>query len=328
MVYVAGGGGEARTLVWVDRQGKEEVLNAEPRAYSRARISPDGNLVALEVRDQENEIWIWDFARETTTRLTFAPGYDGYAVWTPDGATVVFSSSRDGIANLYGKAADGTGAVERLTESEQRPFRVCLHSGRAASWCFSSVSEPKGRTWECLPSKGLQSRFWPPSSMNATRRSRQMAGGWPTSRTTRAKIEIYVRPFPNVDEGRWPITRDGGSRPLWAPDGQELLLSVSRRGAHGGSRTQTESGLRSRQRRGGRQGRNFHAPLNYHALAPMTYRSDGKRFSDDQATVGREFLNGDHPHPKLVPRARTPRPHRALARPRLLIKPVLLQIPP
>ncbi len=35
--------------------------------------------------------------------------------------------------------------------------------------------------------------------------------------------EIYVQPFPNVDEGRWLISTGGGSRPLWAPDGRELF---------------------------------------------------------------------------------------------------------
>ena len=32
-----------------------------------------------------------------------------------------------------------------------------------------------------------------------------------------------MRPFPNVDEGKWPISTDGGQEPQWAPDGQELF---------------------------------------------------------------------------------------------------------
>ena len=35
--------------------------------------------------------------------------------------------------------------------------------------------------------------------------------------------EIYVRPFPNVDEGRWQISTDGGFSPLWSRDGRELF---------------------------------------------------------------------------------------------------------
>ena len=35
---------------------------------------------------------------------------------------------------------------------------------------------------------------------------------------------MYVRPVPNVDEGRWQISRDGGLSPLWGPNGQELFF--------------------------------------------------------------------------------------------------------
>ena len=118
LVYVVGNALQDRTLVWVDRDGRETPLAAEPNAYRFPRISPDGGRVALEVRDQENDIWIWDFARETLTRLTSAPSRDTYPVWTPNGRRVAFASSRDGLPNLYWKASDGTGAVERLTESE------------------------------------------------------------------------------------------------------------------------------------------------------------------------------------------------------------------
>ena len=36
--------------------------------------------------------------------------------------------------------------------------------------------------------------------------------------------EVYVRPFPNVDDGRWQISREGGFSPVWASDGQELFF--------------------------------------------------------------------------------------------------------
>ena len=35
--------------------------------------------------------------------------------------------------------------------------------------------------------------------------------------------EVYVRPFPDVEGGRWQVSTAGGVKPLWAPDGRELF---------------------------------------------------------------------------------------------------------
>ena len=32
-----------------------------------------------------------------------------------------------------------------------------------------------------------------------------------------------MRPFPEVNSGRWQVSTGGGTRPLWAPSGQELF---------------------------------------------------------------------------------------------------------
>ena|SRR5688572_31454084 len=46
------------------------------------------------------------------------------------------------------------------------------------------------------------------------------------------RYDIWVRPFPEVNSGRWQVTTSGGSRPLWARSGQELdLVYVSPAGA-------------------------------------------------------------------------------------------------
>ncbi len=117
LVY-ATGAGAANALVWVDRQGREEPLAAPPRAYTYPRLSPDGTRIALHVRDEQNDIWIWDLARETLTRLTFDPGADRVPIWAPDGGRVAFSSQRDGSqGSLFWQAADGTGTAEPLTDN-------------------------------------------------------------------------------------------------------------------------------------------------------------------------------------------------------------------
>src|SRR5204862_4792768 len=120
LVYVpgSGSGGVARSLVWVNRDGREEPIKAPPRAYTNLQLSPDRTRAALDVRDQERDIWVWDFARETLSRLTLDPANDFYPVWTPDGRRIAFQSNREGSAgNIFSQAADGTGSAERLTKS-------------------------------------------------------------------------------------------------------------------------------------------------------------------------------------------------------------------
>ena len=114
LVYLSSDLGE-RTLVWVDRQGNEEVLAAEPQAYGNPDLSPDGKHLALGI---SNDIWTYDLARSTFTRLSSGYGSAVAPRWSPDGRRIVFSSGREGIGiNLFWTASDGTGEVERLTTS-------------------------------------------------------------------------------------------------------------------------------------------------------------------------------------------------------------------
>ena len=115
LVYLSDGAGAAqRTLVWVDRQGHEEPIKAAaPRFYSSPRLSPDGKRIAVDIRDQDNDIWVFDFSRETLQRVTSDPGIESAPAWIPDGQRLVFTSRAGGVTGaLFSQAADGTGPAE------------------------------------------------------------------------------------------------------------------------------------------------------------------------------------------------------------------------
>ena len=226
MVYVRGRGvaGAARSLVWVDRMGREEPLPAPVRAYQYPRISPDGTRVALDVRDQEQDIWIWDFTRQTLTRFTFDPAGDSYPVWSPDSRRLIFASARAGTAaNLFWQAADGTGAVERLTESPNEQgsnamtpdgTRVIFRETTATGHDVMLVPLQSPRH----PQPLVQTMF---QELNAEIAS---DGRWMAYESNESgREEIYVRPFPDVGSGRWQVSTGGGRMPLWSRNGQELL---------------------------------------------------------------------------------------------------------
>ncbi len=98
------GTGTPRSLVWVDRKGIEQDTGAPPCPYTTVRISPDGRRVATEIRDSNQADWIWDIGRRSLTRLTFDSLTDLNPIWTPDGASVIFTSGRESSRNLTGNA--------------------------------------------------------------------------------------------------------------------------------------------------------------------------------------------------------------------------------
>ena len=118
LVYVpdtgVGGSGARGTLVWVDREGREEPLGLPPGGYVWPRVSPDGGRVAVRIRGPENmDVWTSDVARGTLSILTPDPAADRAPLWTLDGDRVVFVSERE-PQGLFWKAADGSGTAEPL----------------------------------------------------------------------------------------------------------------------------------------------------------------------------------------------------------------------
>ncbi len=126
LIYVAGAasGVAPRSLVWVDRDGNEEAIDAPPRNYGLVRLAPDGERAVLDIRGEgaagasASDIWTWDFRRKALSRLTFDPAADDNPVWTTDGRSVLFRSLRTGVPGLFSISADGAGMPSELFVEE------------------------------------------------------------------------------------------------------------------------------------------------------------------------------------------------------------------
>ena len=224
LVYVTGEGAQSRlrSLVWVDRQGREEPLAAPPRSYLYPRLSPDGTRLAISIEDQQADIWVWDLARNTLTRITFSPGADRYPAWTPDGRRLLFGSGAGGPANVFWQAADGSGSPERLAESKngQQPYSVSPDGSRVV---LRDGIPPFNLA---VLSLGAERRTEPLVHTEFDEQNAEISpdGRWLAYESDESgQREVYVRPFPNVNEGRWQVSSGGGTRPLWARNGQELF---------------------------------------------------------------------------------------------------------
>ncbi len=216
-----------RQLVWMNREGREEPVGVEPRPYGSPRLSPDGRRLAVTIGDPNVDVWIYDLERKTLNRLTSDPAFDYAPVWTPDGQQVVFTSTRDeGPGSLFSKVADGTGQVERLTTSRggsQLPYSFSPDGLRllfkeykeyVTSWDIGVLSMEGERSSETLVGTQFTERH---AALSPD-------GRWMAYMSDESgRFEVYVRPFPNVEDGKFTISRDGGQEPLWGPQGRELV---------------------------------------------------------------------------------------------------------
>jgi WD40 repeat protein len=215
-----------RTLVWVDRKGKEEPIAAEPNNYNFPKISPDGTKVALSFPTGGNQnIWVWDLVRKTMTRLTFDEAGDFLPLWSPDGKRIAFMSSRGGKPSIYWKAADGTGADELLASASGRYIGPRSWSGDGKTLVFMEVGAGTGADIGVVSVEGdrtkklLLHEKYAEMDPQISPDGRWMAYASDES----GRFEIYVRPYPEVKGGKWQVSTSGGIWPLWSRDGRELF---------------------------------------------------------------------------------------------------------
>jgi serine/threonine-protein kinase len=205
----------ANTLVWVDRKGREKPLGAPPGPYEHPRVSPDGMRVAVV---KEDDIWVLDLAGQRTSQLTFAPAKYFAPLWTKDGHRLLsFSPVRE--SGLFWQAADGTGAAKRLGTG--------LPSGVTPDGRHVIFSSAPGARDVMLLTLDASQHVEPLIKTAANERNGVVSanGRWVAYESdSSGEFEIYVKPFPTVKEVQWLVSTAGGTRPLWAPDGQELFF--------------------------------------------------------------------------------------------------------
>ena len=211
-------------LVWIDRAGRETAVNVEPRSFIRVSLSPDNQRLALTVDENGNQdVWIADPGRDTMSRLTFEPTIETMPTWSPDGRFVAFRSEREG-PGVFRRDAQGTGTTERLTATDGP-----IHS--PYSWT------PDGRTLLLAVFRSFRQQaigtVTPPQTTVRILLDGDFAqldpqvspdGKWLAYQSDETgRFEVYVRPYPDVESGRWLISGAGGTSPRWSGDGRELF---------------------------------------------------------------------------------------------------------
>ena len=222
------------SLVWVDRDGREEAISGRRGDFRAVRLSPDGRRIALEVAEATLlNIWILGIEADT-----FAPlnneGISQAPLWTPDGEKVLFNWAEGGAAanaafgGIYWRDASFGAEREQVLQADGGTFPLSWSGGGEDLVLHEMIDGQQGqRRILVMPMSGAEQT--PYSPLDPTGQFNQRSpmvspdGRWVAYMSTQSgRDEVYVRPFPEGGR-RVQISNNGGVEPMWGADSAELF---------------------------------------------------------------------------------------------------------
>ena len=217
-------------LVEVDARGTARPMRLEPGTYMYPRFSPDGRKIAVGVgAGNRSDVWVFDIASSTPTRLTTAGTVNERPEWSPDGRRVLYRSDADGGSSIWWRPADLSAPPGRL-----------LSHPRAAY--FEGVLTPDGRTIVYQSDTSGADVYYQALAGDTTPKPiaaglqfvEDMArvspdGRWVTFVTDESGAQqVVVQPFPGPG-ARTQVSTGGGVEPVWSRDGRRLFYRSDQR---------------------------------------------------------------------------------------------------
>jgi serine/threonine protein kinase/Tol biopolymer transport system component len=222
---------------WMDRSGKVLGHIVERGAYRGGVLSPDGKRLALSIGNPKSDIWVFDLERGTRTRLTFDDAAHLMPSWSPDGKRVAYMSQFGAYSmsgtDLHARLASGGGQDEHLLAAKNDngvpasltwpqwspdgrylAYMQQLGPTGASVWVVPTSSEVKPQLVVKPESAAGKVTFFRISPDGRWLAYSSYDGG---------REEVYVTAFPSGN-GRWQISREGGTFPVWRRDGKELYF--------------------------------------------------------------------------------------------------------
>ncbi|MGE0352855.1 MAG: hypothetical protein AB7Q69_06385, partial [Gemmatimonadales bacterium] len=225
MVYWGDAGSTTR-VYWVDRAGVRREIDPDWRTAlaDSPRLSPDGRRLAISTM-QSIEVKQLDLGpaariiRQDDTHTYVRPE------WRPDGRALlvyqagnkdsVVSVRDDGLGGLTPVADDPRGIAHAIWSPDQQwiVFRTSVEGANGAD-IYAIHADGTGSRLPVVTSPG--SDVTPVFSPDG----RWLAYVSDESGT----LEVYLRPFPNVNDRRVKVSVRGGTQPRWAAGSGELFF--------------------------------------------------------------------------------------------------------
>jgi serine/threonine protein kinase len=209
--------------VEISRTGEISDLPLAPQPFTMVRFSPDGRKLAVRIDGANGQLWIYDLARGTLSRITREWDAD-FPTWHPTGESIAYVLSKGGSSEIAQVATDGTGEPEILWSGTNLTFTSWAPDGRSLVftdaapatgydiWVLNVDPEPRVAAYLQTPAEELDAMVSPD-------------GKWLAYTSDESgRNEIYVQAYP-VPGRRWQISARGGQSANWSAADSELIFS-------------------------------------------------------------------------------------------------------
>jgi Tol biopolymer transport system component len=233
LVYTpAGAAGERFDAIWVDRAGREiAALHPLLGVSAGLRLSPDGTHLAftrgsVAAGARPTELWIYEPLRQVETRLAREVGVSA-PVFSPDGLSVAFLRETATGPSIHTMPISGATAGELLLNAPLGNVSVpndWSPDGRWLAYTEGVQTNNLSSLW-FLPLAGDRKPTQFPGLTNEAGASVSPDGRWLISSTVGiGRRQVFIRTFPDVTVGRWPVSPLGASHARWRRDGREIFF--------------------------------------------------------------------------------------------------------
>jgi len=216
--------GGARTLVWVDRNGKAENVPLPARSYLHPSLSPDGHKLALEIEGSSHDIHVYDFASGVLSNIT-TDGISHWPVWSPDGRDIGYRAGPMGRFQLWQVPADRSRAPQQLPASgASQSTGSYSPDGRAMAYTDTTMTPGVPPRVRIVPLEGDRT----PRPLDDSKYAQGSPKFSPDGRwlaycsNESGKPQVYVQALPGPG-AKVQVSNDGGTDPVWRRSGGELF---------------------------------------------------------------------------------------------------------
>jgi Tol biopolymer transport system component len=218
----------SESLVWVDRNGREEPVGLPSRNFDIPRVSRDGRRIGVGICDRSVcDIWVSDVGRPVLSRITSTPESDFFPLWTPDGNRILFTQ-RGSQVGLAWALADGTGVPEPLLTVDGASLVSAegwSADGEELVLTYATTPDPRIGVLSMTPDSDGERAFRPllDRATDASGVAMSPDGAWIAYQSdSSGAYAVYIERYPELGNRQVVSTEPGGWAPLWSHDGREL----------------------------------------------------------------------------------------------------------